>query len=1025
LGYYEGDLTAIGLGRSSSPLATDKLFTPTTSGTSLGSASPNLYNGNIRHMVTAIQPFMPDGKPQARAYHYDQLNRIKDAFTYNQLNLSTNVWSSSVSAVPNYEEHFSYDANGNILTLQRNGTTAGGRPLEMDDFTYTYASGRNQLTHVDDAITNTNYNDDIDDQSINNYSYDAIGNMIQDVAEEISAIQWTVYGKIKSITRSGGSQKPNLEYEYSPDGHRVHKKVSYPSGDTINTYYIRDAQGNTMSTYTLKTDTFRWSEAHIYACPEHSRRGSSRIGVYNAEKVLAVADTVKTYTINNEYEHIRGKRHYELSNHLGNVLAVVSDRRTGVCTDDELISYQAEIVSVTDYYAFGSPMPGRQGVPKCHVDTIVTIDSSFVDMINEDFSSTDGLFTNDLSGSSASLFNVTGNELHAEATWPDNATAYRQVSLVSGMTYTLNFDLVSAASIGSSLMECAILIPGDIQAQAISSGANSFTFTSSYTGSVDIEFSYITDQDEAYSASVPSFDIDNVVLTEYTIKEDFESSSLGSFAVNSTNTPSGYIVNSGSTLLIGATWPDNPAVYRSVYLENGVTYNVSYDLNSIYYMAGTDTVDCRIHLLGGSYIDQQAWGGPKFFSFMSNTTGWVDIEFVYKTDQNSMYSSSVPYFEIDNLSLSREILNEDFSSSSTGSFLSAYLGATPNNFYPTGGVLHIENTSPTRPSVERIIPVTAGHKYSIDFDVVGFSSHSIGFTPIDHSIRCRVEMAGYPTQHFIYNTTSSVPTIIVDVPSGFTGSDIRVEIASILASSALSSNPYIHIDNFVVKHWVGIENTRLDTVCSAWDSAWDKGYRYGFNTQEKDDDVFIGAYTAEYWEYDSRLGRRWNLDPIPQVTISDYSVLRNNPYFFIDIKGDEFDESSQKVVDNHKVEIKNKIEVLQDYKKSLLGLMTSGGDNTAYWNGIDQANKAINELNTQLSEIEEMEKSKTIFTIEERDDIKDGKTQLLKDGRIKITIPKGNKGLLSHELKHGHQSISGKCRIIKLVMNTILAYCLI
>jgi hypothetical protein len=200
------------------------------------------------------------------------------------------------------------------------------------------------------------------------------------------------------------------------------------------------------------------------------------------------------------------------------------------------------------------------------------------------------------------------------------------------------------------------------------------------------------------------------------------------------------------------------------------------------------------------------------------------------------------------------------------------------------------------------------------------------------------------------------------------------------------------------------------TVCSAWD----KGYRYGFNTQEKDDDVFIGAYTAEYWEYDSRLGRRWNLDPIPQVTISDYSVLRNNPYFFIDIKGDEFDESSQKVVDNHKVEIKNKIEVLQDYKKSLLGLMTSGGDNTAYWNGIDQANKAINELNTQLSEIEEMEKSKTIFTIEERDDIKDGKTQLLKDGRIKITIPKGNKGLLSHELKHGHQSISGKMSYYKV-----------
>jgi len=156
------------------------------------------------------------------------------------------------------------------------------------------------------------------------------------------------------------------------------------------------------------------------------------------------------------------------------------------------------------------------------------------------------------------------------------------------------------------------------------------------------------------------------------------------------------------------------------------------------------------------------------------------------------------------------------------------------------------------------------------------------------------------------------------------------------------------------------------------------------------------------------------LDPIPQIRISDYSVLSNNPNFFIDIKGDEFDESSKKIVDNHKVEINNKIESLNSYKKSLLNLMVDGVDNKAYWNGIDQANKAINELNTQLNEIDEMEKSKTIFSIDERDDINDGKTELLDDGRIKISIPKGNKGLLSHELKHGHQSISGKISYYKI-----------
>jgi hypothetical protein len=37
-------------------------------------------------------------------------------------------------------------------------------------------------------------------------------------------------------------------------------------------------------------------------------------------------------------------------------------------------------------------------------------------------------------------------------------------------------------------------------------------------------------------------------------------------------------------------------------------------------------------------------------------------------------------------------------------------------------------------------------------------------------------------------------------------------------------------------------------------------YRYGFNGQEKDDEVCGSGNlnTAEFWEYDTRLGRRWN-----------------------------------------------------------------------------------------------------------------------------------------------------------------------
>jgi hypothetical protein len=67
--------------------------------------------------------------------------------------------------------------------------------------------------------------------------------------------------------------------------------------------------------------------------------------------------------------------------------------------------------------------------------------------------------------------------------------------------------------------------------------------------------------------------------------------------------------------------------------------------------------------------------------------------------------------------------------------------------------------------------------------------------------------------------------------------------------------------------------------------------RYGFNGQEKDDEVngTLGSiYTAEFWQYDSRLGRRWNIDPVVKQSFSNYSVLGLSPIQNTDIKGDDW-----------------------------------------------------------------------------------------------------------------------------------------
>ncbi len=107
--------------------------------------------------------------------------------------------------------------------------------------------------------------------------------------------------------------------------------------------------------YFTPTQTLELAEWHIY--------GSSRLGIYKADKGLALVEDETITEI--EYQtHVKirynGKKQYELSNHLGNVLVTISDRRTAICNDsNETEGYESVVVTATDYYAFGSPLIGR------------------------------------------------------------------------------------------------------------------------------------------------------------------------------------------------------------------------------------------------------------------------------------------------------------------------------------------------------------------------------------------------------------------------------------------------------------------------------------------------------------------------------------------------------------------------------------------------------------------------------------------------------------------------------------------
>ena len=61
------------------------------------------------------------------------------------------------------------------------------------------------------------------------------------------------------------------------------------------------------------------------------------------------------------FSRILGEKQYELTNHLGNVLAVITDKKVcGHAISGYADYYIAEVIHQQDYYPFGSPMPGRK-----------------------------------------------------------------------------------------------------------------------------------------------------------------------------------------------------------------------------------------------------------------------------------------------------------------------------------------------------------------------------------------------------------------------------------------------------------------------------------------------------------------------------------------------------------------------------------------------------------------------------------------------------------------------------------------
>lgn len=418
LGYFDSDYEPIGsLGTNTFAVSSGNSGVETQAGVNVGD---NLYNGNIKQMVTALLDNDENLlTTQMNKYGYDQLNRIR-AF-------------KGAGSSDAYSASYTYDNNGNLLTLDR-ATPSGA----MDKLSYSYktklnpVTGQqertNQLDQVADAVGNAGLGD-LGNQNAGNYQYDEIGQLVSDAAENITNIDWRVDGKVRSVEKIDGSV---ISFQYDGLGNRI-AKTEVDNNKT--TLYVRDAQGNVLAVYDSQSDggidpgnpddypvnityaqldgtatrtygalenlgvaNLNGTEIAVEApgnitflagnsitllpnfevkaggqflaqitdltnggggntegmfLTEHHIYGSSRLGMEQKNLEITEDPVTLEQTL---FENTVGDKRYELSNHLGNVLSVVTDRKLGTNGD-----YSPDVVAYNDYYPFGMLLPNRHG----------------------------------------------------------------------------------------------------------------------------------------------------------------------------------------------------------------------------------------------------------------------------------------------------------------------------------------------------------------------------------------------------------------------------------------------------------------------------------------------------------------------------------------------------------------------------------------------------------------------------------------------------------------------------------------
>ncbi|MBQ4820848.1 DUF6443 domain-containing protein [Aquimarina sp. MMG016] len=179
-----------------------------------------LFNGNISETEWKT---VNDNQQRWYKYSYDALNRITDAVSNNRRYDLFDV---------------SYDKNGNLLFLGRDGYQGNNLYSGMDGLHYFYDTGNKLLQVADQGnpdygfIDGTNTNDD--------YVYDANGNMTIDRNKGITGISYNYLNLPTSVsvnnTAPANDANGNIQYIYDATGAKL-KKIATEGSSLTTTEY--------------------------------------------------------------------------------------------------------------------------------------------------------------------------------------------------------------------------------------------------------------------------------------------------------------------------------------------------------------------------------------------------------------------------------------------------------------------------------------------------------------------------------------------------------------------------------------------------------------------------------------------------------------------------------------------------------------------------------------------------------------------------------------------------------------------